>query len=392
MATQDTSIRQVFISHATQDAEFAHRLAGDLQQLGVPIWIAPESIRPGESWVEAIERGLGESCAMLVVLTPAALESRWVKKETSVAIALEREGCMEVIPLDVQPCDVPLLLKSYQMVSFRQGYDAGFSQLAGILGLRVVEREKEPPAAISPRQPFEPEMVLIPAGEFLMGSDLDEDKDARRDEQPRHTLYLPDYSIAKTPVTNAQYAVFVETAGRKPPEHWKDKRPPPSKEDHPVVWVNWYDAVAYCKWLAEATGQPYRLPSGAEWEKAARGTDGRIYPWGNEWEAERCNTSESGKGGTTPVGSYPQGASPYGLLDMAGNVWEWTRSKYKGYPYTSADGREGLGAEAEVLRVMRGGSWFDQRSYARCAARRRGLPDSLWSSMGFRLCVSFHEK
>jgi formylglycine-generating enzyme required for sulfatase activity len=390
MAGQNTSIRKVFISHATQDSELAHRLAGDLQQLGVPIWIAPESIRPGESWVDAIERGLGESGHTLVVLTPAALESRWVKKETNVAIALEREGRMEVIPLDVQPCDVPLLLKSYQMVSFRRDYDAGFSQLVGMLGLRAASREEEPPAAISPLPPVEPETVLIPAGEFLMGSEPREDGDARSDELFRHAVYLPDYFMARTPVTNAQYAVFVEAAGRKPPAHWKDSRPPQGKVDHPVVWVSWYDAMAYCKWLAEATGQPYRLPSEAEWEKAARGMDGRVYPWGNEWDAEQCNTGESGRGGTTPVGSYPQGqgASPYGVLDMAGNVWEWTRSKYKNYPYAPADGREDARAGADILRVMRGGSWFDLGSFARCAARRRGLPDGLWSSMGFRVCVS----
>jgi formylglycine-generating enzyme required for sulfatase activity len=389
MTKKNTSIRQVFISHATEDAELAHRLAGDLQQLGVTIWIAPECIRPGESWVDAIERGLGGSSHMLVLLTPAALESSWVKKEINVAMALERAGCMELIPLSVQRCDVPLLLKSYQMITaFRHDYDAGFSQLAGILGLPVAPGEEEPPAAISPGQPIEPEMMLIPAGEFLMGSDPDEDKDARKDEQPRHTLYLPDYFIAKTLVTNAQYAAFVEIAGREPPKGWEGKKPPKGKEDHPVVWVTWYDAMAYCKWLAGATGRPYRLPGGAEWEKAARGTDGRIYPWGNEWDAGRCNTREGGRGGTTPVGSYPQGASPYDILDMAGNVWEWTCSKYKGYPYAPADGREDGRASAEVLRVMRGGSWFDQASYARCAARRRGLPDGLWSSMGFRVCVS----
>jgi formylglycine-generating enzyme required for sulfatase activity len=298
---------------------------------------------------------------------------------------------MELIPLSVQRCDVPLLLKSYQMITaFRHDYNAGFSQLAGVLDLPVAPREEAPPPVIAPRQPAEPEMALIPAGEFLMGSDPNEDKDARKDEQPRHALYLPDYFIARTPVTNAQYAAFVEITGREPPKGWKDKNPPPGKEDHPVVWVTWYDAVAYCKWLAEATGRPYRLPGGAEWEKAARGTEGRIYPWGNEWDAGRCNTRESGRGGTTPVGSYPQGqgASPYGVLDMAGNVWEWTCSKYKGYPYAPADGREDGRAGADVLRVMRGGSWFDQASYARCAARRRGLPDGLWSSMGFRVCVS----
>ncbi len=389
MAKHSTSIKQVFISHAIQDTALAHRLARDLHQVGVPVWIAPESIRPGESWVDAIERGLGESSHALVVLTPAALESRWVKKETAVAIALERDGRMELIPLSVQPCEVPLLLKSYQMVSFRRDYDAGFGQLAGLLGLPAAPEEAESPAAVSPSQPIEPEMVLIPAGEFLMGSEPHEDAGARSDELLRHAVYLPDYSIARTPVTNAQYAVFVEAAGCKPPAHWKDKESPGGREDHPVVWVTWYDAVAYCKWLAKATGgTPYRLPSEAEWEKAARGTDGRIYPWGNEWTSGWCNTRESGRGGTAPVGSQPRGASPYGVLDMAGNAWEWTGSQYKSYPYVPADGREDARASADVLRVMRGGSWFDLGSYARCAARRRGRPDGLWSSMGFRVCVS----
>jgi len=128
---------KVFISHATADAHFAHRLADDLQRLDLQVWIAPESIRPGEGWVSAIERGLEESSHMVVVLTPAALESQWVKKETDVAIARERKGRIGVIPLDVKPCEVPLLLSSYQMVSFRRDYNAGLSQLATNLGLCV---------------------------------------------------------------------------------------------------------------------------------------------------------------------------------------------------------------------------------------------------------------
>nr|NIO69137.1 PQQ-binding-like beta-propeller repeat protein [Anaerolineae bacterium] len=140
-----SNAKQVFISHATKDAQLAHRLADDLQRLGVRVWIAPESIRPGESWVSAIERGLGESSHVVVVLTPAALESKWVKKETDVAIAQERKGRIQVIPLDVEPCEVPLLLSSYQMVSFRRDYDAGLSQLATILGVRVTPPEPEVP-------------------------------------------------------------------------------------------------------------------------------------------------------------------------------------------------------------------------------------------------------
>jgi formylglycine-generating enzyme required for sulfatase activity len=238
-------------------------------------------------------------------------------------------------------------------------------------------------------QPSEPEMVLIPAGEFLMGSDPQKDKYAEDNEQPQHTLYLPDYYLAKTPVTNAQYAAFVQVTGHAPPRHWKSERKPPrGKEEHPVVWVTWHDAVAYCDWLAEVSGKPYRLPSEAEWEKGARGSDGRIYPWGNRWDAKRCNSYEGGKGDTTPVGTYPQGASPYGLLDMAGNVWEWTRSVYKDYPYDPADGREDLDAPDSISRGLRGGAFSHDERSVRCTCRSRLNPDLPYENIGFRLVVA----
>ena len=233
--------------------------------------------------------------------------------------------------------------------------------------------------------PFEPEMILIPAGEFLMGSDPSVDEQAWKDEQPQHTLYLPDYCLAKTPVTNAQYAAFVQATGRDQPKHWESENPPRDKEDHPVVYVSWHDAVAYGNWLAEVTGKPYHLPSEAEWEKGARGTDGRIYPWGSQWDEKRCNTAEGGKGGTTPVGAYPEGASPYGLLDMAGNVWEWTRSVRKGYPYAPEDGREDL--ESRDHRVTRGGAFRNFRREVRCASRVWYYPDVFYWYLGFRVVV-----
>jgi serine/threonine protein kinase len=260
---------------------------------------------------------------------------------------------------------------------------------------RVTVPEALRPTVMERLQPFEPEMILIPAGEFLMGSDPRKDKDTRDEEKPQHTLYLPDYYLAKTLVTNAQYATFVPATAYNQPGHWTEGKPPGGKEDHPVVNVSWYDAMAYCRWLAEVTGKPYRLPSEAEWEKGARGSDGRIYPWGNQWDAKRCNAGKGLQGDTTPVGAYLKGASPYGLLDMAGNVWEWTRSLWGEdsekpdckYPYNPKDGRENLKASNDVLRVLRGGSFDFSVRRARCAYRGWSYPNLFGWNYGFRVVV-----
>jgi formylglycine-generating enzyme required for sulfatase activity len=154
-----------------------------------------------------------------------------------------------------------------------------------------------------------------------------------------------------------------------------------------VVRVTWHDAMAYCQWLAEAAGKAYRLPSEAEWEKAARGRDGRIWPWGNEWDEKRCNSEQGGVGDTTPVGQYsPGGDCPYSCVDMAGNVWEWTPSLLKGYPYDPEDGRED--AEAGDSRVVRGGAFSNLQGFARCASRNWCDPDYRHWLVGFRVVVA----
>ena len=226
----------------------------------------------------------------------------------------------------------------------------------------------------------EPEWIAIPAGEFWMGDDQSE----YADEKPQHKLFLPEFQIARVPVTNAQYVLYVQDAKAKPPEHWRGGTVPPGLENHPVVNVNWKDAIAYCKWLEEKIQKPVSLPSEAEWEKAARGsTDKRSYPWGDDWLELHCNSGELGLNDTTPVGLFLNGASPYGLLDMSGNVWEWTCSLYKGYPYKSGDGREEL--ESKESRMLRGGSWYVDHRYIRCANRFRLVPAYFLFSIGFRL-------
>jgi len=195
------------------------------------------------------------------------------------------------------------------------------------------------------------EMVRVPAGKFLYGDDKKE-------------MELPEFWIDRAPVTNAEYARFVGKTGHQPPQHWEGKTPPREIADHPVTYVSWDDAIAYAGW---AEG---RLPTEEEWEKAARGTDGREYPWG-EWAEDNCNSQEAGTGSTTPVDQYsPQGDSPYGCVDMAGNIWELA------------------GEHEEGGQVVRGGSFLDDRGYARCACRYGHDPSSNWDNVGFRVAVS----
>jgi formylglycine-generating enzyme required for sulfatase activity/predicted Ser/Thr protein kinase len=252
-------------------------------------------------------------------------------------------------------------------------------------------KSEAPPERVSERRTdkfIEPELIRIPAGEFWMGSDKSKDPGAGDDEFPQHQLNLPEFWIGKYPVTHEEYHLFLLVKPQqKKPKGWNGSDYPTGKEHHPVVNVTWHDALEYCHWLAEMTGKSYRLPSEAEWEKAARGTDGRIYPWGNQWEEKRCNTGEKGIGTTMPVGRYsPQGDSLYGVADMAGNVWEWTRSLYKPYPYHAEDGREI--ETSKDFRLLRGGSFYNYAWLARCAYRDRDSPDNWYNSVGFRVVVS----
>jgi formylglycine-generating enzyme required for sulfatase activity len=238
---------------------------------------------------------------------------------------------------------------------------------------------------------FEPETLLIPGSSFIMGSPPSEQ--VAVEETPEHTVTLPTYRLGKYPVTNRDYAEFIRRArGQTEPQGsgWFLREPPGDKLDHPVVGVSWHDAQAYCRWLSAQTGRNYRLPTEAEWEKAARGPEGLRYPWGNTWEAGRCNT---GNQETTPVTAYPAGSSLYGCWDMAGNVQEWTSTRWGSrrkpsdfpYPYCADDGREDL--EANEYRVYRGGSLQDNPSELRCSARACAVPQSMTRARGFRVAM-----
>jgi formylglycine-generating enzyme required for sulfatase activity len=245
-----------------------------------------------------------------------------------------------------------------------------------------------------PYEPDKDDMILIKAGPFLMGHSAGEKVSAY--EQPQHEVDLPAFYLCKYPVTNAQYAKFIQETKHPKPEKvgWLGLNPPRQKLDHPVVNVSWDDALVYCDWLQEQTGRPYRLPTEAEWEKAARGADGRLYPWGNEWDPSRCNHSSQGT--TAVVKAYVTGASPYGCLDMLGNAEEWTSTLWGTdpaasdfpYPYQAQDGRENLKAEGIVYRIFRGGSYESKPDKLRCTARNWYAPDSKDRRRGFRLALS----
>lgn len=205
-------------------------------------------------------------------------------------------------------------------------------------------------ATAEPTQPPIPEdMVLIPAGPFTMGQDGSKPKNG-----PAHQVDVPAYEIDRFEVTNDEFARFVEETGyqtyaeQNSSKNWKDVAE--GKGNHPVVYVTWDDAMAYCEWAGK------RLPTEAEWEKAARGEDGRTFPWGNDFVAENGNFYEGGIRGTTAVGSFGGGASPYGVEDMAGNVREWTADDFVAYPGAAADADPFFGSEN---KVNRGGGWFD---------------------------------
>lgn len=221
-------------------------------------------------------------------------------------------------------------------------------------------------------------MRYVPAGEFLMGSTEDDD-DAIEDEKPRHTVDLDAFWIDKHEVTNAQYRQCVEAGECGEAGCWDDDLY--NAPDQPVVCVTWDDAAAYATWVGG------RLPTEAEWEKAARGTEGRIYPWGDSApDCTRANHADC-TGSPTAVGSFPEGASPYGVLDMAGNVWEWVADWYGSDYYAHSPTRNPPGPDSGGFRVLRGGSYNINGWAIRCAVRLWDFPHGAYRNYGFRVVI-----
>jgi formylglycine-generating enzyme required for sulfatase activity len=345
---------------------------------------------------------------------PAELRTKDVKEERSSALrflclmfTVALSSCLRLSPMQEQTGSRD---EKQQTVSPPQSKRVVWKSLK--VGKQVSSIEtSEPPQDIAPAQTGKasqsPDMVLIPAGEFLMGSKV---RQGDRDENPQHKVYLDAYYIDKHEVTNAQYHQFWLADGGEKSKHtpasygssymigdWPEVAK--TKPNYPLVGITWYDARAYAEWAGK------RLPTEAEWEKAARGTEAGVWPWGNEFQREITMTDganqnpvrthsnrRDGNDGydntTAPVGSYPTGASPYGVHDMAGNVWEWVADWYNEDYYATGPAENPGGPDAGKLKVVKGGSWNHREHSQRCANRYYCYPDSWGNTLGFRCAKS----
>jgi formylglycine-generating enzyme required for sulfatase activity len=423
---------RVFISHSSHDKPAVREL---YQNLRAETWLAPwldeEELYPGQDWNLEIEKAVEASDVIVVCLSKNTVNGDgfapgYAQREIRLALDTadyKPEGSLFIIPVRLEECAIPKRLLRWQYANYFEGQRerefqrllVSLKKLADLGGdaapepniggspahIEVPTLVAQRPAQVGFSQQGKPvfipskqtlsngmDFVRVPAGKFLMGSPED-NKDAHRDEMPQHTVDIPyDYWIARFLVTNEQFDVYVKDKGIKHPMNsWDDKK------DHPVRYISWIAAMAYCQWLnilykAELpAGTALRLPTEAEWEKAARGTKGHEFPWGDEFDKDRCNSSESDIRDTTPVGLYsPQGDSPYGCADMTGNVWEWTHSLRGDYPYRMDDGREDNVAKG--FRTLRGGSFIDHVRELRTACRGDHIFLNLINNRGFRVVIA----
>jgi formylglycine-generating enzyme required for sulfatase activity/WD40 repeat protein len=428
---------KIFLSYSPKDSESMRQVLRLLEHANLAVW-TEKWLKPGTDSLQVTHDAIQDTQCMVILLSPDAKKSDWMSREMRYAQELGRPIFPVLVNGDYES-SVPASLWDLQIVDARQDLADAVSyrllpalerylNVSGpLLSETVADTSEESSAPVNVEPPsisiFKEaplptpvetkidifDWVMIPAGEFLMGSDKSQDQDAFDDEFPQHRLYLPAYHITRTPVTVAQFEAFVQSTGYVTTAekedsargwtgskyedeiqgaNWRNPRGPGSdlvgKELHPVTTLSWHDVNAYCRWISERLGQVIRLPTEVEWEKAARGSDGLIYPWGSEEPDESHSNFNMMVGDTTPVGAYSRGASPYGCLDMAGNVWEWTSSSHGTYPYNVVnDGRED--PEANGSRVLRGGSFGSNRNNIRCAIRLWNDPLTMNNNVGFRV-------
>jgi formylglycine-generating enzyme required for sulfatase activity len=426
---------KVFLCHSSADKPAVRELYKKLRdEPWISSWLDEEDIFPGDDWNLEIQKAIRETDAIIVCLSKGSITKEgYVQREIKTALDYsdeKPERTVYIIPIRLEECTPPERLSKWQYADYFEGNrDRAFQRLlvslkrrADSLGLKPenpvpVDRVSNPIKPPSLTMQYAPgwmggdinssgdvpnkltlsngmEFMRVPAGKFFMGSDNGND-----DEKPRHTVNIPyDYWMARYPVTNELYNAYTISNGElHPVDDWKKKK------DHPVVRIRWTKAMAYCRWLNNLIKNDLpiemilRLPTEAEWEKAARGTDGREYSWGNDPDRRKLNaqsniadlvgmlTKSISNYSSSVIEHSPSGDSPYGCADMLGNVWEWTNSLHRKYPYNINDGRE---KETEhESHVMRGGSYTDFWKNIRCSARK-GETHMRQLDLGFRVCLA----
>jgi len=404
---------KVFLCHSKDDKPKVRELYRGLIADGFDAWLDEEKLMPGQDWDLEIRKAVRSSDTVVVCLSNGSITKEgYIQKEIRFALDIadeKPEGTIFLIPAKLEECQVPTRLNKWQWVNLFE--EKGYKQLDDSLKLRakrlgIIWYEYLP-------FDYEPQVVKIPAGQFLMGTTKEQavqaikegtHKDWVEREQPQHIVELSEYSIGKYPITNREYQAFVRDSKYTPPRGWDGDQFPSEKGGHPVVNVSWKDAIAYCQWLSDKSGKQYRLPTEAEWEKAARWRshlppgegkgegESLIYPWGNEFDPQKANTLEINIGNTSEVGQFSlQGDSPYGCADMIGNVWEWCIDWLDENEYKKRSGKsikDPQGSQTGDARVLRGGSFYDFHGVARCAVRGRNFPDYVGINFGFRVCIS----
>ena len=444
--------RATFMSHAHADNAICAQYATALRARGIDVWIDLVDAQVGHSLSGGITQQLERRSALLLMVTAASNASYWVELERDNFIHLWADKSTHVVdgvervilPVRLNASPIPAAVRGFLGIDavgkpFAQVVD----EIARALGAVPSDAPLSiPQHGVGPTPPTWREIALptrldnlgfaayrdtaknvsfiippvcaVPAGKFTMGSDPN-DPQAYDSEKGQFNIFVDAFEIGTYPVTVAEYAQYLaaNTQVTPPPDasfdkddknvaaEWRGKTltwaiQQQQRADHPVVCVMWQDARDYAAWLASVTGQPWRLPTEAEWEKAARGTDAWVYPWGNQWDKTRANTNDGGPGKTTSVGSYArlvskdaQGrevivsdASLYGVHDLAGGVWEWTSTAWYDTPPYDFSKYENI---SPYGRVSRGGSWWRSPLSARAAHRFRDNSSGWYDYRGFRL-------
>lgn len=342
--------------------------------------VPPRAVLAWHLLHEVKPQGWKEAYKLIGNLRPF-LKKRLAKEQEKTEASEEEQ---ERIMADAQAGQQDRLLPYVEVL---EGLDNDQLNTLMHLGSPPVDETPKAPSVIARRgkHPLEPEWVTLEGGSFRMGAEDLSDR-----ERPVHEVTLSPFKIARYPVTNAAYREYVHAGEAQPPQHWEKGEIPEGKENHPVVIVSWEDAVAYCKWLNEKLGLKndarIHLPTEAQWEFAAAGVAGIKYPWGDAEPDERRANFGMSIGDTTPVDAYPAGATPEGVIDLAGNVLEWCQDWYSKYP--DQQQTDPLGPDTGESRVLRGGSFYDGPEGLRCAYRYGYAPGGRYGYVGFRVVLS----